>query len=289
MKLPGLNLQAIPAQRRVRKDTDLHQFLLLDQKNLQAAAAQWLHTLAPRALDEALKAGNPPSYVTEIDGATKGGRVTTGFRAGSIQQAKTAVRIAFTGKDLAVIANSLKPILLAVIRETFPNSRTRQLHRRWSWWVQRYGLLQPRGSRGASQRLGDFVPDTTSLYDILWLAPDAPAPAQYAWIANRNALRGIAGQAHRYNLTFGRGKRGKRSQARLRKRLHGYLAEATKRMRGSKAQQQQAAITIQGWIVKATLTGPAAISAEGRGPAWRYGVPVVRVAYRRGLKRPVSV
>jgi hypothetical protein len=106
-----------------------------------------------------------------------------------------------------------------------------------------------------------------TIYDVLWLAPDA-GPARYAWFANHNAIKS---SGHSYNLF----KKRKTGELKLRKRLRGYLAEATRRMRGRKVP----GVTIQGWIVKSALTGSAARS--------RFGVPVIRVAFKSGLARPL--
>jgi hypothetical protein len=265
MLLPGLNIQAIPAQRKVRSDTELKQFLLADREAFQKSAHLWVRETAQRALDEALKAGNPHDYVIGIDGETKGANVRTGFRGGTIAQATKSVRIEFVGHALADVANGLRPILSDVIRETFPNSRTKALETQWSWWIQR-GRYAGGSPSTTSQRLGSTVPDNVTIYDVLWLAPDM-GPARYAWFANHNAIKSSGGS---YNLI-----KRKSGQFRLRKRLRGYLAESTRRMRGRRVP----GVTIQGWIVKAALTGGAARS--------RFGVPVIRVAFKSGLTRAV--
>jgi hypothetical protein len=263
--LPGLNIQAIPPQRKVRNDTELQQFLLADREAFIKSAHIWVRQTATRALDEALRAGNPKDYVVGIDGETRGANIRTGFRGGSIEQATQSVRIEFVGGALADVANGLRPILADVIRETFPNSRTKALQTQWSWWIQR-GRYAGGSKSTTSVRLGSSVPDSVTIYDVLWLAPDL-GPAKYAWFANHNAIK--SGGSN-YNLIKRKG-----GQFRLRKRLRGYLAESTRRMRGRKVP----GVTIQGWIVKKAMTGPGAVS--------RYGVPVIRVAFKSGLTRAV--
>jgi hypothetical protein len=225
---------------------------------------------AHQALAEALAAGNPTTYVTEIDGSASGSR-RSGFRAGAIEQATRSVRIQFVGKPLADVANAMKPILEKVIAETFPFSKTKALQREWSWWVQkdRYAT----GKNTSSVRLGARVPDTITIYDVLWLVPDV-WPAQYAWFANRNAVRS---SGYKYNLVKSRRMAGTAAGVKLRRRLRGYLAEATRRMRG----KRNPGITVQGWFVRQAMTGPSSRS--------RHGVPAIRVAYKSGLMRPVDV
>lgn len=265
MQLQGINLQAIPAQRRMRKDTDLEQFLLADRKAFEASAHIWVRQTAEAALQEALRAGNPKDYVVGIDGETRGGTVRTGFRSGPISSAQRSVRIEFIGSALADIANGLMPILIQVLGQTFQSRRSQPLRSQWSWWIQKDRYAG--GSKSTrSTKLGTTVPDTVSIYDVLWLAPD-DLPAEDAHYFLRG---GLGSGGHAYNLIKKKG-----GDFKLRKRLRGFLAEATKRMRGKRVP----GVTIQGWIVKAGLTGPSARS--------KFGVPVVRVAFKSGLARPL--
>jgi len=267
MQLSGLKLQTIPNQRKVRSDTELEQVLLKDRDAFQQSAHLWVRETATRALDEALRAGNPKDYVVGIDGETRGGNVRQGFRPGPISSAMKSVRVEFIGSALADVANGLLPILSGVIAETFPNSRTKSLENGWSWWVQR-GRYAGGSKATTSVRLGRSVPDDITIYDVLWLAPDF-GPARYAWFANHNAIKS---SGHSYNLF----KKKKTGELKLRKRLRGFLAESTRRMRG----QKLPGITIQGWIVKAALSGPSSHS--------RFGAPVIRVAFKAGLSRPFN-
>jgi hypothetical protein len=265
----GLQLQAIPNQRRVRTDTDLRQFMAADQKALLAGGAEWVRRTAQQALDEALHAGNPHTYTVGINGTTSAtGKLRQGFQPGTIAQANNSVRVEFIGRALSEIANGLKPILAEVIASAFPNSPTKSLQRDWSWWVQKDRYAEGSGGKQTvSRRLGASVPETVGIYDVLWLVPDA-GPARYAWIANRNAFAFIATNVIK-----------KRTGGyKARRRLRGYLAEATRKMRGKKTP----GITIQGWFVKKTLTGP-------QSGDWRYGVPAIRVAFKSGLARPITV
>ena len=274
MNVPSLNLTAIPQTRKVRSDTDLRQFVLSDTTNIEQAAAIWVRTVAHTSLAEALGAGNPPHYSLEIDGATSGsGKVKRGraFRSGSIDNAQRSVRAQFVGGDLATICNNLKPQLLSLISDTFPQSRTKKLSTRWVWYVQPDGLLT--GKRTPSRYLGSSVPDAIGLYDVLWLVPEGRDPASYAWFANRLAL---AKYGHAWNM---RKTRDNRHQ--LRRRLRGFMAEATRKMRGTKSQQQAGPVLIQVMFVGQGLTASSARS--------RRGVPTIRVAFKRSLTRSITV
>jgi hypothetical protein len=270
-KMPPVVVQ-IPLTRKVRSDTDLQQFLLHDKQEIETAAAMWVRTTARTVRDEALDAGNPPHYSQEIDGATTGaGKVKRGraFAAGSIDNATRSVRIQFVGGDLATIANNLKPQLLKLIAETFPQSRTKKLSSRWVWYVQLDGLLL--GKRTASRRLGEHVPDSIGLYDVLWLAPEARQPAEYAWFANRLALG-------KFTQRFKRGRKPKLNNPK--RRLRGFMAEATRRMRGTKSQQQAGPVIIQAMFIRQGVTAWAARAKRG--------VPVIRIAFKRSLTRSIQ-
>jgi hypothetical protein len=289
MQVPGLNLKPKPV-RKVRSDTELRQFILEGEIDLREAAQQWVRFVARRSIDEVITAGNPPHYALEIDGATgSAGKVKTGraFKGGSIEQATRAVRASFVGADLATIANNLKPQLLRLIAETFPRSRTKMLQTQWSWWVQQDGLLTG-SKRTPSRRLGNTVPDSVSLYDVLWLAPDVHRKdgGNYAWFANRLALQRYG---HKWNLikTSVTVKRGKQAWLthgfKVRRRLRGFMAEAARKMRGTRSQQQAGPVNIQVMFLRQFLN--AADNAATR----KGGLPTIRVAFRRSLARPVSV
>lgn len=61
-----LNLQPIPATRKVRRDTDLKRYVLDDQEDVKKAARVWVRETARAALVEAIAAGNPKVYITEV-------------------------------------------------------------------------------------------------------------------------------------------------------------------------------------------------------------------------------
>jgi len=285
MQIPALPIEQIPPLRKARSDTELHHFIAKDLDTFERMKTQWVRQTARAGLDGILRAGNPPKFISQIDGSTRSGGKTkegAGFRAGTIDQATTAVRIEWIGADLAKIANRARPILLKVIGETFPKSRTRQLRRQWSWYRQRDATLPGKRATPAT-KLFDRVPDNIGLNDILWLAPDASV-ADHAWIANKGISSGGAG-GHKYNLRVRNSKKfGAKSGFTLRKKLRGYLAESTSRMRkgGSNVSAYRSGgVVIQGWFVKKKLTGPMARTKYG--VDWKRGVPVVRLAYRKGL------
>lgn len=284
MKIPLLPIHEIPARRKARKDTELRQFIADDLESYERMKTKWVRETAGTALDEILRAGNPPRYVTQIDGSTSGSGKTiagSGFRGGSIEQATSAVRVQWVGTDLAGIANNARGTLLKVIAETFPKSKTGALKQRWSWWVEQDANVST-GPKRPARRIGAIVPPSVGLYDVLWLAPDGPNPASYAWIANRNAIRS---GGHVYNLRQRNSKKfGAKAGFTLRKRLKGYLAESTSRMRRGRSNlgaYRMGGVVIQGWFVRKTLTGPQARTRYG--VVWERGVPVVRLAYAKGL------
>jgi hypothetical protein len=279
VKLRPLNLTPIASTRKVRSDTELRQFLLSDEQDVRAAAARWLRETHGEALVGTLAAGNPPHYTIEIDGATSGsGKVKRGraFKAGSVASATRSIRTSFVGGELAPIANQLKPQLLRLIEQTFPNSQTKQLGRKWEWWVQRDALIA--GKSTPAHRLGPSVPDSIGIYDVLWLAPQAETPAAYAWFANRLAL---GDRGNKWNLR--KSKRAPGGSRRVR-RPRGFMAEATRKMRGSKAQQQVGPVTIQAMFLRQSVLTASSNRATKRG-----GLPVIRLAFRRALARALPV
>lgn len=267
MTLPSLGVEAIPNVRRARSDTELRQFLLADAENFAHLSGVWVRKTTPMVLDEVLDAGQPKFYTVEINGTTGDtGNQRRGFTPGAINQARTAARVLFLGKELQGVANSLRPILSSVIRATFPNSRLQRLARDWVWYIARDGLLD--GQRSAVEYMGGSVSGAVSVYDVLWLVPEAIDPARYAWFANRLAKRGYGAK---YNtIKDRRGRTHPRAVAR------GFLAESTRRMRGRRVP----GVVITGTFVRSGLTAAASRTAKG--------VPAIRVAFRAGLLRPVS-
>lgn len=252
--------------------------MLADEKAFDAAKTKWVRSVSQSALDMALDAGNPRTYSTEIDGTTGSGgqaQAGAGFKAGPLSAATHSARVIFLAKPLVQIANSLRPMLEQTIRSVFPTARGR-LQRSFVWWVAN-------GSKKDAQyvKLRFTIPDKTiTIYDVLWLAPEGTVkdtPAWYAWWANQMVKRQGAG--HRFNLVIRHNKKTGITTTRVRKRPRGYLAEATNQMRNKVG--RYSGVTVQGFIVKKRFTGP-------NTPA-RFGVPVVRVAFRKNLTSDVNV
>ena len=269
-----LPLEKIPPLRLSRNGADIRRWIAEDEKQLVAMAPFWVRRTAKTQLAALLAAGNPRTYTVGIDGTTgTTGRVRQGFHGGSIEQARSAVRVEFIARQLADIANQLKPILRDVILETFPYSQTRRLSRNWSWWVQKDAHIQ--GSGVTSQYIGATVPPTVGLYDVLWLMPDKlgshAAPAGYAWSSNRKAIK-------QGGTVIRRVRRGKdRGKDKAFNRLTGWLAQSTKRMRGRKIP----GVSIQGRFITRGGTSSARET--------RHGIPVIRLAFKLGLSHDISV
>lgn len=266
MNVPPLDLTKIPVTRS-GKSTDITKFFVQDKATLLTSARQWVHRVSHAALRMALDAGNPETYFVTIDGiANASGTVRRGFKSGTIDESKHAVRIEFTAEQLASIARGLSPILRGVIRRTFPDSRTKRLARDWSWWHA------PGGGR-ASHRVGRMPPASVGIYDTLYLAPDE-APARYAFFANMTARRS---HGYKYNMTRGRKGTASAGEFRLKKRTQGYLARSTKLMRGKRVP----GLITQGGFSRKYMTGGLAVHPRG--------VPFVRVKFKSGLAKPVFV
>lgn len=271
MQVPGLELSSIPNTRKVHSDTELHQFVVADKKNFEQAAEKWVRSVAPRALTMTLDAGNPHTYSIEIDGETSRGgaaRPGAGFRPGTIAAAKKSVRVLFIGTPLAELCNRVKPYLIDVIKER-TIAHTGRLEEGWSWWISEGDM-----KTATIRPLGAVVPPTVSIYATLWLVPESAAPASYAWFVNRNVHRDP-----KFQMFTRTNKRKKTVRTFIRKRPRGFLAEATTRAR--RALNKTDPILVQGWFIKRRLTGAATVATRG--------VPVVRVAFRKSLLRPVEV
>jgi hypothetical protein len=280
--LPKLNVSAIPPTREVKGDTDLRQFMAADGKVLDASATKWVQEIAAQVDAEALAAGNPKVRLISINGTTgKNGTSRSGFRPGTIAQASRSVRILYLGDELAQLANKLMPVLSNVIGETFPDSKTKRLSNNWEWWVQRNANAKGGGGKGTrSELLGKTVPKGIGLYDVLWLVPN-PVVASYSWFANYNAKKRFG---YKYNLT----KKTiheidkttntvvKRKVTRMKKRLRGFASEAARRMRGNK----NPSVVVRAAIIAHAMTGPESKSD--------WGVPAIRVSFRRSLSVPVE-
>jgi len=280
--MPDFNLgRAIAPQRKMRRDTDLHQFAVNDMETLKRESAVWVRRTSKWKLDECVAAGNPVQYALEVDGVTSpAGKVRRGgaFKAGSIENARWSVRVSFVGVGLAEIANKVKPALLSLIAQTFPHSRTGVLAASWVWWIQ----LDAIGKKDVASRvLGQTVPAQTGIYDVLWLAPGAGkegAPASYAYFANQASMK-----KHERTAWNARQKRSRKYGWGVLRRVRGFMSETTRRLRGSKAQQQAGPLTVQAKFVRKHLTGTSSI-ANVKG-----GAPVIRVAFRSSLGRTLGL
>ena len=267
MKVPDIRLSESLKKIKARKDTEVKQWFAQNRKDLLAGATDWVHRVSKDALAQALAAGNPNQYFVTIDGVTNAaGTVRRGFRAGTIDESKHAVRIEFNAENIASIARGVPPILTQVITDTFPMSKTKRLSREWSWWVSYDG--------GPSRRAGKTPPQTLGIYDVLYLAPDFHV-AKYAWFANSSAK---SSKSTKYNFARKR-INGVKGTSRLvaRKRARGFLARATQVMRAKRVP----GVLFQGGFSRDYMSGRASKHPRG--------VPFVRVAFKGTLKNPVWV
>lgn len=200
-----------------------------------------------------------------------------GWRGGGIDSASTGVRVRFIGEDLAEIANRIKPMLTSTVKTAFPRSPTKRLATAWDWWLFKDGAITKARTGGIN--LGERVPTSVSIYDVLFLAPRAVstrrggAPAYYAWIANRNVKQSVVPK--RFNLKRRGGKQ------LVKKQLKGFIAETTRRMRSSLGSTGRAGVIVQGYFVRTGMTASAS--------QFRHGIPVIRVAFRKSLQQSISV
>lgn len=265
--LPNIKVQEIPNTRHASSTTELRQFLLDDKKKFAELSGIWVRETARLGLDEILTAGNPKFYTIEVNGTTgDSGNQRRGFVPGNLNQARTSARAQFQS-GIAAIANSLRPLLSTVIRQTFPRSSLQRLARDWVWYVQREALLK--GKRTAMEALGGRVPDSIGIYDVLWLVPDAKFPADYAWFANYQAKRKVTS----YNFIKKRS-----GHVKPRARRIGYLGEAARRMRVKR---------IPGVNIIATHIDTGATARYSR-RLEKGRLPVFRISFVPGLLRPVT-
>jgi len=277
-----LDIDGIPLTRTIKKGagagSELHKLFVNDAHQIRIAGSEWVKSVGRAKHREILDAGNPKYHTVEIDGTTGANSTSRkGFRPGSVDQAHNSVRYLYLGRQLADLANVLRPILLQTIVDTFPNSKTRTLAREWVWYVQRGAGEKGEGKMGKktpSQRVGMRLPPDLGIYDVLWLVPEGREPASYAWFANYFAKKRFG---YKYNMRVKK-KAGKYT---LRKKLRGFASESARRMRA----KALPGVTIFAMFVKDALTGPAASSRPK--PA-KWGVPVIRVAFNQQMKTGVS-
>ena len=275
MGLPALKLKPVPPVRVAKQAADLYQFLATDLADIQRSGTEWVRDMASRKDAEALRAGNPSVRPILINGTIgANGARFTGFQPGSIEAANNSVKITYLGGQLADLANRIQPILQAVISETFPDSKNKRLARAWEWRVQYRST--PGGKGRWSVPVGKRVPQNIGIYDVLWLFPKDPSPSDYAWFANYHAKKRFG---YKYNLTrktiheFNKATKAvtKRKVVRLKKRMVGYAGETSRRARGAKAP----GLHVSAMVVQNPLLAGGSKS--------RYGVPVIRVAFRPSL------
>lgn len=268
-QVPKIPTEKIPVTIKVRKDTDLHQFLAEQGVFWTEQSKVWVQETADAAHIEIVRAGNPRYNLTEIDGTLGKSRRYTRGRAGTIFQATKSVRVLYQANDLAMVANSLRPILSDVIRKRFPGSQMQRLARDWVWWAVRRSGENDDAMRRRAEHLGGSINVPIGIYDILWLVPDSPKPAEYAWFANN-----LSKQMH----VRGPQRRRKDSPAKPRDRRLGYLGEAVRRMRG----KRPPGVVIWGMFIRKGLTAPFARNDKGL-------MPAIGVAFSQRLKTSVGV
>lgn len=264
--LPDLPVREI---RVVRKGslTELRQFVFEDAQFFKERSGTWVRETTTLGLDEILAAENPKFYSVEVNGTTgANSNQRRGFTPGNISQARNSARVVFLGKELADLANQLRPLLSTVIRTTFPRSKLQRLARDWVWWVQREGLGK---KRTPTEYIGGRVSPDIGIYDVLWLVPESPEPASYAWFANYRARRKVTS----YNFIKKRS-----GHIKPRARKVGYLGEAVKRMRSKK---------FPGVNIIATFID-SGMGAERSRRLEKGRLPAIRVSFVPGLIRSVS-
>jgi len=275
--LPPIDLTEIPRTRKTNKRTEVHSYLVKDAAYFEEQAKTWVQATAKHAHADIIDAGNPSFFETEVNGTTGAtGRQRSGFQPGTIETATKSVRIRYIGQALADVANGLRPILTSAINQRFPNSRMKRLQRDWIWYVIPDGLTK---EPGAPRKLGGSINVPIDLYDVLFLVPDGPEPASYAWHALHES---VVNEAVGARL---RRKRGEKKTAgyKLRrgmvsKRL-GYLGSAVNRMRGRKIP----GISIKGTAIEKGFTASYSKFQKRR------IIPAVRVAFYPQILKAVGV
>lgn len=266
--LPDLPVREIRVVRTARSTTELRQFIFDDAKFFKERGALWVRETAQLGLDEIITAQNPKFYSTEVNGTTgANSNQRRGFSPGNISQARTSARVIFLGKELADLANQLRPLLTSVIRTTFPRSKLQRLARDWVWFVQRDGLGK---KRTPAEYIGGRVQPDIGIYDVLWLVPESPEPASYAWFANYRARRKVTS----YNFIKKRS-----GHIKPRARRMGYLGEAAKRMRAKK---------FPGVNIIATFIDSGMGAQYSRRTRQDGKLPAFRLSFVPGLIRSVS-
>lgn len=221
MQLPAIPLNQIPPTRKVSSATELHQYFAAQGEFWSQRARIWVHETAQRAIDGIEVAGNPPWRRISVDGELPPkGRSWRGGHPGTIQQARSAVQALYNADELGHIANALRPILTRVIAGYFPDSQMKRLQRDWNWWIVRRGS---EGGREQAELIGGSVNIPVGIEDTLYLVPESPKPAEYAWFANTGAKRISKARPTRH--------RKKTKVENRRDRRAGFMGDAARRMR----------------------------------------------------------
>jgi hypothetical protein len=241
-RLPPLQTDRIPVSVTVRKNTEVQQYLQEQGFFWTESAQKWVQEVAGTAHLEIVRAGNPKFTAIEIDGTTGRGvrKQWRQGRPGTFFQASKSVRVLYQANELA---------------------------RDWVWWVVRRSNDRDEAIRSRAEPLGGTVNTAIGIYDILYLVPDSPKPAEYAWFANN-----LSKQMH----VRRRQRRRKDSPVTPRDRRLGYLGEAVRRMRGQRAP----GVVVWGMFISKGLTAPFARNDKGL-------LPVVGVSFRR-LQHPLN-
>jgi len=269
-RLPTIPVEKIPPTVKVSKGTDLKQYLAAQGEFWTEQVQVWVRETAEAAHAEIVRAGNPRYNLTQVDGKLSGSRRYIGGRPGTIAQAHKSVRVSYQANELAMVANGLRPILSDVIRKRYPNSQLNRLARDWVWWAVRRSRENDTANRSHAEYLGGTINVPIGIYDTLWLVPDSPKPAEYAWFANNLAKRKHTGAVRRQ-------RRDAKPTTMRDRRFQGYLGEAVKRMRGKKV----AGVVIWGMFISRGLTAAFARNQKGL-------IPVVGVAFNQRLQQAVS-
>jgi len=271
LNLPGLPIERIPATRTARKGEQLKQFVINDKAAWREAIEKWVPETAKAGHAEIVAAGNPKVFTSEIDGTSgKSGTQRRGFVPGPIAAAHTAARVLYSGQDLAETANKLRAVLGATIRKTFPRSRLQRLARDWVWYRIRDGLNE----RNTPEYLGGMVSVEIGLYDLLYLVPDGPEPALYAYMANWNAKHNNKRPLTKRQQKLRKSGPRKNASKNPRDRREGFMAEASRRMR---------ALHLPGVKVRAVFVEEGLTAGFSKSPR----MPAVRLCFDKYMRRAV--
>jgi len=271
LNLPPLAIERIPATRTARKGEQLNQYVINDRTTWRNLIEKWVPETAKKGHDEIIRAGNSKTFTSEIDGTSgDSGKSRRGFTPGPIEAATTAARVLYNGQDLAETANKLRAVLGATIRKRFPRSRLQRLARDWVWYLIRDGLNE----RGTPEYLGGMVSVQIGLGDLLYLVPDGPEPAKYAYMANWNAKHNNQRPLTKRQLKLLKSGPRKNAAKKPRDRREGFMAEASRRMRGL----HLPGVKVKAVFIETGLTAPFSKSPR---------TPAIRLCFDKFMRRAV--